>query len=84
MEAIASRDLTKKVVVDVCGEMLDLKETINGMTESLSVFADEVGTEGCLGGQANVTNIGGLCLVCPYHVKELPGTDITALSDHRT
>ncbi|KAI9454090.1 hypothetical protein F5148DRAFT_1231044 [Russula earlei] len=66
-EAVASGDLTKKVAVDVCGEMLDLKETINGMTESLSVFADEVsrvvhkvGTEGRLGGQANVTNIGGL------------------------
>ncbi|KAI9447341.1 hypothetical protein F5148DRAFT_1251598, partial [Russula earlei] len=57
------------------------------MTESLSVFADEasrvvhkVGTEGRLGGQANVTNVGGLCMVCPYHVKELPGTDVTALS----
>ncbi|KAI9461862.1 hypothetical protein F5148DRAFT_1214631 [Russula earlei] len=59
-EAVASGDLTKKVAVDVCGEMLDLKETINGMTESLSVFADEVRTEGRLGGQANVTNIGGL------------------------
>ncbi|KAI9431635.1 hypothetical protein F5148DRAFT_1271057, partial [Russula earlei] len=65
-EAVASGDLTKKVAVDICGEMLDLKETINGMTESLSVFADEVsrvvhkvGTEGRLGGQANVTNIGG-------------------------
>jgi hypothetical protein len=52
--------------VDVRGEMLDLKETVNGMTESLSVFADEVtrvarevGTEGRLGGQANVTNVGG-------------------------
>ncbi|KAI9511219.1 hypothetical protein F5148DRAFT_1172668 [Russula earlei] len=68
-EAVASGDLTKKVAVDVCGEMLDLKETINGMTESLSVFADEVsrvvhkvGTEGRLGGQANVTNVGGLYL----------------------
>jgi hypothetical protein len=50
---------------DVRGEILELKETVNGMTESLSVFADEVtrvarevGTEGRLGGQARVTNVG--------------------------
>ncbi len=65
-KAVANGDLTKKVEVDVRGEMLDLKETVNGMTESLSVFADEVtrvarevGTEGRLGGQAKVTNVGG-------------------------
>jgi methyl-accepting chemotaxis protein len=69
---VASGDLTKKVEVDVRGEILDLKETVNGMTESLSVFADEVtrvarevGTEGRLGGQANVTNVGGTWKVCP-------------------
>jgi osomolarity two-component system sensor histidine kinase NIK1 len=52
--------------VDVRGEILELKETVNGMTESLSVFADEVtrvarevGTEGRLGGQARVTGVGG-------------------------
>jgi methyl-accepting chemotaxis protein len=63
---VANGDLTKRVEVDVCGEILELKETVNGMTESLSVFADEVtrvarevGTEGRLGGQANVTNVGG-------------------------
>lgn len=71
-KAVASGDLTKKVEVDVRGEILDLKETVNGMTESLSVFADEVtrvarevGTEGRLGGQANVTNVGGTWKVCP-------------------
>ncbi|KAI0298323.1 hypothetical protein BC826DRAFT_999267 [Russula brevipes] len=65
-KAVAGGDLTKKVEVDVRGEMLDLKETVNGMTESLSVFAvevtrvaREVGTDGRLGGQANVTNVGG-------------------------
>ncbi|KAH9971282.1 hypothetical protein BJV74DRAFT_783695 [Russula compacta] len=65
-KAVANGDLTKRVEVDVRGEMLDLKETVNGMTESLSVFADEVtrvarevGTDGRLGGQANVTNVGG-------------------------
>jgi osomolarity two-component system sensor histidine kinase NIK1 len=58
--------LTKKIEVDVKGEILELKETVNGMTESLSVFADEVtrvarevGTEGRLGGQARVTGVGG-------------------------
>jgi osomolarity two-component system, sensor histidine kinase NIK1 len=68
-KAVAGGDLTKKIEVDVRGEILELKETVNGMTESLSVFADEVtrvarevGTEGRLGGQArvmNVMNVGG-------------------------
>jgi osomolarity two-component system sensor histidine kinase NIK1 len=65
-KAVAGGDLTKKIEVDVRGEILELKETVNGMTESLSVFADEVtrvarevGTEGRLGGQARVTNVGG-------------------------
>ncbi|SRR5216684_243298 len=70
-KAVASGDLSKRVEVDVRGEILELKETVNGMTESLSVFADEVtrvarevGTEGRLGGQANVTNVGGTWKVC--------------------
>ncbi|KAH6897665.1 hypothetical protein BKA70DRAFT_1315390, partial [Coprinopsis sp. MPI-PUGE-AT-0042] len=65
-KAVAGGDLTKKIDVDARGEILELKETVNGMTESLSVFADEVtrvarevGTEGRLGGQARVTNVGG-------------------------
>ncbi|KDQ51728.1 hypothetical protein JAAARDRAFT_139768 [Jaapia argillacea MUCL 33604] len=65
-KAVASGDLTKKIEVDVRGEILELKETVNEMTESLSVFADEVtrvarevGTEGKLGGQARVANVGG-------------------------
>jgi osomolarity two-component system sensor histidine kinase NIK1 len=65
-KAVAGGDLTKKIEVDVRGEILELKETVNGMTESLSVFADEVtrvarevGTEGRLGGQARVTGVGG-------------------------
>ncbi|PSS38101.1 hypothetical protein PHLCEN_2v81 [Hermanssonia centrifuga] len=65
-KAVAGGDLTKRITVDVRGEMLDLKETVNGMTESLSVFADEVtrvakevGTDGKLGGQARVTNVSG-------------------------
>lgn len=65
-KAVAGGDLTKKIDVDVRGEIADLKETVNGMTESLRVFADEVtrlarevGTEGRLGGQAVVPNVGG-------------------------
>ncbi|KAI0919650.1 hypothetical protein AcV5_001658 [Taiwanofungus camphoratus] len=65
-KAVAGGDLTKRITVDVRGEMLDLKNTVNGMTESLSIFADEVtrvakevGTEGKLGGQARVTGVGG-------------------------
>ena len=65
-KAVANGDLTKKIEVDVRGEILELKETVNGMTESLNLFADEVtrvarevGTEGKLGGQARVTNVGG-------------------------
>jgi osomolarity two-component system, sensor histidine kinase NIK1 len=76
-KAVANGDLTKRVEVDVCGEILELKETVNGMTESLSVFADEVtrvarevGTEGRLGGQANVTNVGGTWKVRPYICQE--------------
>jgi osomolarity two-component system sensor histidine kinase NIK1 len=41
-KAVAGGDLTKKIEVDVHGEILELKETVNGMTESLSLFADEV------------------------------------------
>ncbi|KAF8810618.1 hypothetical protein BYT27DRAFT_7186104 [Phlegmacium glaucopus] len=65
-KAVAGGALTKVIEVDVRGEILELKETVNGMTGSLSVFADEVtrvarevGTEGRLGGQARVTNVSG-------------------------
>lgn len=75
-KAVAGGDLTKKVEVDVRGEMLDLKETVNGMTGSLSIFADEVtrvarevGTEGRLGGQANVTNVGGTWKVRLFYIE---------------
>src|SRR5437763_307278 len=59
--AVANGDLSQKITVEVRGEMLDLKDTINAMVEKLRVFADEVtrvakevGTEGRLGGQADV------------------------------
>ena len=57
--AIANGDLSKKIAVDVRGEVLELKETINTMVDQLNAFAGEVtrvarevGTEGKLGGQA--------------------------------
>ncbi|KAL0092787.1 hypothetical protein J3Q64DRAFT_1633477 [Phycomyces blakesleeanus] len=64
--AIAKGDLTKKVTVNVKGEMLDLKNTINTMVDQLSNFATEVtrvsselGSEGILGSQAIVKDVGG-------------------------
>jgi HAMP domain-containing protein/CheY-like chemotaxis protein/signal transduction histidine kinase len=64
--AIASGDLSKKITVDVRGEILLLKETLNTMVEQLRSFAAEVtrvarevGTEGKLGGQAVVPGVGG-------------------------
>ena len=64
--AVAKGDLTQKITVDVKGEMLELKDTINTMVDQLSAFADqvtrvarEVGTEGRLGGQAQVPGVGG-------------------------
>ncbi len=64
--AIAKGDLSKKITVNVSGEILLLKETINGMVDQLNAFASEVtrvarevGTEGRLGGQANVLGVAG-------------------------
>ncbi|MBL1085082.1 HAMP domain-containing protein [Streptomyces actinomycinicus] len=64
--AVASGDLSQKVTVDVAGEMLELKNTVNGMVDQLSAFgaevtrvAREVGVEGELGGQAQVPGAAG-------------------------
>jgi len=64
--AIANGDLSKKITVNVSGEILLLKETINTMVDQLNAFAGEVtrvarevGTEGRLGGQANVPGVAG-------------------------
>jgi HAMP domain-containing protein/signal transduction histidine kinase/CheY-like chemotaxis protein len=64
--AVANGDLSRKITVDVRGEILQLKETINTMVEQLRSFASEVtrvarevGTEGRLGGQAQVPGVGG-------------------------
>jgi HAMP domain-containing protein/signal transduction histidine kinase/DNA-binding response OmpR family regulator len=65
-KAVAAGNLSKTITVDVKGEILELKNTINTMVDQLSSFADEVtrvarevGTEGKLGGQANVRGVAG-------------------------
>jgi HAMP domain-containing protein/signal transduction histidine kinase/CheY-like chemotaxis protein len=65
--AVAKGDLSKKITVDVKGEILELKNTINTMVDQLNSFgsevtrvAREVGSEGRLGGQAEVTGVGGV------------------------
>ncbi|MGW1069362.1 HAMP domain-containing protein [Streptomyces aureus] len=64
--AVANGDLSQKVTVEVAGEMLELKVTVNTMVDQLSSFADQVtrmardvGTEGRLGGQARVDGVSG-------------------------
>ena len=64
--AVANGDLSQKITVDVKGEILELKDTINTMVDQLRSFADEVtrvarevGTEGILGGQAQVPGVAG-------------------------
>ncbi len=64
--AVANGDLSKKITVDVKGEILELKDTINTMVDQLNAFASEVtrvarevGTEGRLGGQAKVMGVAG-------------------------
>src|SRR5207244_6343186 len=63
---VATGDLSKKITVDARGEVLELNETINTMVDQLRSFAaevtrvaKEVGTEGRLGGQANVEGVSG-------------------------
>src|SRR6266567_1690088 len=65
--AVQQGDLSKKITVDVRGEILELKQTINTMVDQLNAFAKEVtrvarevGTEGQLGGQADVKGVGGV------------------------
>src|SRR2546422_375251 len=64
--AVANGDLSRKITVDVRGEILELKITINTMVDQLNAFASEVtrvarevGTEGKLGGQAQVPGVAG-------------------------
>ncbi|MFL6674427.1 MAG: response regulator, partial [Massilia sp.] len=76
--AVARGDLSKKITVDVKGEILELKDTINVMVDQLSSFASEVtrvarevGTEGKLGGQANVSGVGGTWKDLTENVNQL-------------
>src|SRR5258707_4091217 len=65
-KAIAAGDVSRKITVDVKGEILELKDIINTMVDQLNAFASEVtrvarevGTEGRLGGQAQVPGVAG-------------------------
>jgi HAMP domain-containing protein/CheY-like chemotaxis protein len=78
--AVATGDLSKKITVDVQGEILELKNTINTMVDQLSSFASEVtrvarevGTEGKLGGQARVTGVGGTWKDLTDNVNSMAG-----------
>ena len=79
-KAVANGDLSKKITVDVKGEILDLKNTINVMVDQLSSFASEVtrvarevGTEGKLGGQAQVTGVAGTWKDLTDNVNSMAG-----------
>src|SRR2546425_2447475 len=78
--AVANGDLSQKITVDVRGEVLQLKDTINVMVDQLRSFAAEVtrvarevGTEGRLGGQANVEGVSGVWKDLTDNVNTLAG-----------
>ncbi|HYE95001.1 MAG TPA: HAMP domain-containing protein, partial [Rubricoccaceae bacterium] len=86
--AVANGDLTRKITVDVRGELLELKNTINAMVDRLSVFAGEVtrvarevGTEGRLGGQADVPGVAGTWKDLTDNVNQLAGNLTVQLRD---
>src|SRR5205823_592267 len=78
--AVAKGDLSQKITVDVKGELLELKNTINTMVDQLSSFADEVTrvaravrTQGKLGGQAEVQGVSGTWKDLTDNVNQLAG-----------
>ena len=78
--AVANGDLSKKITVDVRGEILELKDTVNTMVDQLNAFAGEVtrvarevGTEGKLGGQANVRGVAGTWKDLTDNVNSMAG-----------
>src|SRR5260370_621667 len=78
--AVATGDLSQKIMVEVRGEILELKRTVNTMVDQLSAFADEVtrvarevGTEGKLGGQAKVPGVSGTWKALTDNVNQLAG-----------
>src|SRR5207249_1027311 len=91
---IARGDLSKKITVEVKGELLQLKETINAMVDQLNAFASEVtrvarevGTEGKLGGQAQVRDVAGTWKDLTDNVNQLAAnltTQVRAIKDVAT
>ncbi|WP_308167577.1 HAMP domain-containing protein [Catellatospora tritici] len=78
--AVARGDLSQKITVDARGEILELKSTVNTMVDQLSSFADEVtrvarevGSEGKLGGQAQVAGVSGTWRDLTENVNQLAG-----------
>src|SRR5205823_3161748 len=92
--AVQQGDLSKKITVDVQGEILELKNTINVMVDQLNAFANEVtrvarevGTEGKLGGQANVPGAAGTWRDLTDNVNRLSATlttQVRAIADVAT
>jgi len=92
--AVARGDLSKKITVDVRGEILELKDTINTMVDQLNAFASEVtrvarevGTEGKLGGQADVHGVGGTWKDLTDNVNQLAAnltTQVRAIGEVAT
>jgi HAMP domain-containing protein/signal transduction histidine kinase/CheY-like chemotaxis protein len=92
--AVANGDLTQQITVDARGEILELKKTINTMVDQLSSFADEVtrvarevGTEGILGGQAEVEGVSGTWRGLTESVNQLASnltTQVRAMADVAT
>jgi signal transduction histidine kinase/HAMP domain-containing protein/CheY-like chemotaxis protein len=92
--AVAGGDLSQKITVDAKGEILELKNTINTMVDQLSSFADEVtrvarevGTEGKLGGQAEVEGVSGTWRGLTENVNQLAGnltTQVRAIAEVST
>jgi HAMP domain-containing protein len=86
--AVANGDLDQQITVDVKGEILELKDTINTMVDQLSSFAAEVtrvarevGTEGKLGGQARVEGVEGTWRDLTENVNQLAGNLTTQVRD---
>ncbi len=92
--AVANGDLQKKLTVDAQGEIAALADTINSMTETLAIFADqvttvarEVGVEGRLGGQANVPGTAGIWENLTANVNQLAAnltTQVRAIAEVAT
>src|SRR5213079_2543844 len=86
--AVQKADLSKKITVEVRGEILELKDTINVMVDQLNAFASEVtrvarevGTEGRLGGQAHVRGVDGVWKELTDNANAMAGNLTVQLRD---